>query len=402
MDSKGNGPKVPAEADASAERRGRAGLWLLSIVTIVLVGWALRAVASIAVPVVFSMFLALLVAPVDNRVRQAVPDRVGWLGHIAAMGTILFVLFVFIGCLWIAAQQVIQRFPDGSGSGTSLLPDLGGELLSGSGASGDTAGGGDAAGEGDGSQGPDPLAEIGGMFTGAGSDLGDRVADWASGFAAGVISTAGNTLAAAVLVFFLTLLMLIEAPAWRRKSATAMSAPARDNTSDSVQVIAERLRRYLLTRTVLGIATGVLYAGWLWLFDVDLLIVWGLLAFLLNFIPTLGSLVAGILPVIYAFAQKDSGTALLIGAGLLLIEQVMGNYVDPRVQGKQVSLSPLVVLVTLLVWGWIWGVVGAILAVPITITAMIVLAHVEPMRPLALFLSDETDMEGLDRMSQPD
>src|SRR5690606_3089301 len=91
-----------------------------------------------------------------------------------------------------------------------------------------------------------------------------------------------------------------------------------------------------------------LYAGWLAIFGTPLLLVWGILALLLNFIPTIGSLIAGILPVLFVFAQQDLQTAILVAAGLLVIEQVMGNYIDPKVTGRQLSLSPLVVLVSLL------------------------------------------------------
>ena len=101
--------------------------------------------------------------------------------------------------------------------------------------------------------------------------------------------------------------------------------------------------------------------------------------------------------MIYAFVQKDLGTTLAVGAGIFVIEQVMGNYVDPRVQGRQVSLSSLVILIALLVWGWVWGIAGAILAVPITMAAMIICAHVQPLRPFALMLSNSTDMDALDR-----
>jgi AI-2 transport protein TqsA len=165
-------------------------------------------------------------------------------------------------------------------------------------------------------------------------------------------------------------------------------------------IIADRLRRYLLARTILGVITAALNVAWLWIFGVDLLVVWALLAFLLNYIPTLGSLIAGLLSVAYAFVQKDFGTALAVDTGIFVIEQVMGNYVDPRVQGRQVSLSSVVVLITLLVWGWIWGIAGAILAVPITVAGMIICAHVRPLRPFALMLSNARDMEGLDRQAR--
>lgn len=372
----------------------RPRLWLLVAITIILTGWALRATGSITVPVVLSFFLALLVAPLDRGVASRAPAKLRWLGHVAAMGTIVVVLLTSAGLIWMAARQVVARFP---------FPTDGGDLLSRfdltdpdsqAGRSADIASDGASASP------PQGLANhFGEVFQGAGAPLAERAGEWASGLAMQVLGAAGAMLLALALIFFLTLLMLIEAPKWRDKIATVLGSAGRQGAMDSIGVIAAKLRRYLLARTILGFATAVLYVAWLWIFGVDLLLVWWLLAVLLNFISTIGSMVAGSLPVAYALVQKDFETALAVAAGLLVIEQVMGNYVDPRVQGRQVALSSLVVLVTLLVWGWIWGIAGAVLAVPITIAAMIVCAHVEPLRPFALMLSDASDMDELDRQT---
>jgi AI-2 transport protein TqsA len=379
----------PVEREARAERRRTAAVWLIAAIAVVIVGWALRATATVTVPLVFSIFLALLVAPLDRWVADRVPDRLRWLGHVAAMAAILVALLIFVGSIGLAAQQVVTHFPMPDAD-VSLLPDFG----SGSETDAGTTSGAESSG-GDGSV----LDRLWGVVGGAGVSLGDTVARWASATATSVMSAAGTTLAAATLIFFLTLLWLIEAPQWQGKLATVADGRQRRDAFESVAVIAARLRGYLLARTILGLATAALYVGWLWIFDVRLLIVWGLLAFFLNFIPTLGSLIAGLAPVAFAFFQKDFSTAVLVGAGILVIEQVMGNFIDPKVQGRQVSLSPLVILITLLLWGWIWGIAGAVLAVPITIAFVIVAAHVGPLRPFALFLSNEEDFEALERMA---
>ena len=390
-------------AQSAHERWRTVLLACVAVITVILVGWMLRAMAIVAVPVVFSIFLALLVAPVDRWGKEKAPDRFQWLGHVAAMGTIFLALLLFIGCIWLAAQQVVGRFrvpSDGSGGIISSLGAGASSETAGTGtspASGPTAG--DAAGDGAAAVANGFLSRLGDLFGSAGNSFADRLAEWAANHAAGILGAAGTTLSAAVVIFFLTLLMLIEAPRWREKVSGISSGRSRQEVMESVGVVASRLRRYLWARTLLGILTALLYVAWLWIFGVDLLIVWGLLAFLLNYIPTLGSLIAGVLPVAYAFVQKDFGTAVAVAAGIFVIEQVMGNYVDPRVQGRQVSLSSLVVLVVLLLWGWFWGIAGAILAVPMTIAIVIVSAHVGPLRPLALLLSSETDYEGLDRMA---
>lgn len=395
--------------------------WLLVAITVILTGWALKAAGAFLVPVVFSFFLALLVAPVDRWVRAKVPRGFGWLGHAAAMGAILAAVLIFVSLIWFAAQQLVTRFPMPTEAG-NLLPQFGSEVHGGQGAAqgatqgaaeagGSASPGGGSASPGGGSasqggaspggeSGPAALfAQAREMLSGAGGSFAARLAGWASGIATSILNAAGAVVGAVTLVLFLTFIMLIEGSEWQQKIVSALGPSAREKTLDSVGTIADRLRRYLLARTLLGLVTAALYALWLWIFGVDLLIVWALLAFLMNYIPTLGSLIAGILPVFYAFMQKDPGTAMLVGGGILVIEQVMGNYVDPRVQGNQVSLSSLVVLVTLLVWGWIWGIAGAVLAVPITICVMIICAHVRPLRPFALMLSNATDMDGLNRQS---
>lgn len=438
----------PHHSTGSAPRFGerfaapRTGL--LVVIAVVLLGWALQALGSIAVPLVFAFFLTLLVAPVDRWVSERVPGKVKWLGHVAAMVTVVLGVAVFAACLWLAAQQLVTRFAGEPGGLGSLLPEVsipagtaGGETGTGGEAGGaGPAGGASLAGIGDGGgaekDGPgasllgggaletdaavdgameDGATETGAAAEGQGSGLGQVVgmardaagslasalSDWAANLAGAIVAAAGSFVSALVLVFFLTLLMLVEAPRWQGKLATLLDKGAREDAFDATAVIADRLRRFLLIRLVIGLITAALYVGWLWVFGIDLLLVWGLLAVLLNFIPTIGSLIAGLLPVIYAFALKDFGTAVMVGAGILVIEQIMGNFVDPRIQGRTVSLSSLVILVALLLWGWLWGIAGAFLAVPITITFLVVGAHVPALRPFALLVSNEIDMEGLER-----
>ncbi len=395
--------------------RDRVRLWATILIAVILVGWALQALAAIMIPIVFAFFLALVVAPADNWVAARVPRRLRWLGHVAAMTAILIALALFVGCLWLSAQQVVGRFSSGSAGIASLLPDVtGGSATGGSGAGGEaaqtaasggetgqagTSGSQGSDGAGAGASGEDGLPRLLDALRQAGGSFAGRLSDWASSAAGTVVSTAGSLVSAAVMVFFLTLLMLVEAPRWRDKLVTLIGASAREDTFDAIGVIAKRLRRYLLVRLVLGVLTAALYVGWLWFHGLDLLLVWGLLTVALNFVPTIGSLISGILPVIYAVVTRDPWTAAVIGAGILVIEQVMGNYIDPMIQGRQISLSPLVVLIVLLFWGWIWGVAGAVLAVPITITLLVFAAHVEGLRGIALLISDETDMKGVDRIT---
>lgn len=181
------------------------------------------------------------------------------------------------------------------------------------------------------------------------------LADHATEYARAVLTAVTALIAGLVLVFFLVLLLLVEAGTWREKLGNALSGRSQAGWEDTLAVLAKSFRWYILVRTALGAVTATLYVIWLAIFGVDLLVVWWVLALLLSFIPTLGSIVAGALPVIYALVTKDWTTALFVALGLLAIEQVMGNYVDPRVQGKQLSVSPLVTFFALLLLGWMWG-----------------------------------------------
>lgn len=383
-------PHVPPAA-AGPERSQRAQTWLLAVVAAILAGWALHMTAIVMVPVILSLFIVLMVAPADAWVAQRVPRWAKWLGHVAAMGIVLAALAIFAGGIWLAAERLVSGFP--SLPDQLQLPSASAPNALGSAAppAGETAMA---------SQDGGLLAEIKGAVGGAGSALRGRMSDYAASLAQAVVGSATATLTGVIIIVFLTLLMLIEAPLWRRKLTGILGDSQKQDWGESLAVISQRLRRYLLARVVLGLATGALYTAWLWIFGVDLLVVWALLAFLLNFVPNLGSLVAGILPVLYAFVQKDAATAVLVAGGIFVIEQVMGNFVDPRVQGRQVAVSPLVILVVILLWGWVWGIAGAILAVPITIAMVITFAHIPVLRPVALLLSSEPDMEGLDRVTR--
>ena len=405
-------PPSDDEGAARAERVSKVSrlpwqtiaIGLLSVITLILVGWALQAMSSVVVPFIFSILIALVVAPVDSMVKRRMPRRFGWLGHVAAMGLIIVILFVFLGGIWLSAQRISDAFPQVSQKIEELAPMIAsGSSGTAEGAQGASMDRGENAAGAVGSTGSagtsgssDVYASVTDQFRGAGGQLGSRIAEYASSYASSGLSSAGSALAAMVLIFFCTLLMLIEAPNWRAKVCAVVDPDQRSGVFESLDVIARQLRRYLLIRVVLGLLTAGLYAAWLWFFGVELLLVWAILAFLLNFVPTLGSLVAGALPVVHVYVQQDFRTAVIVGIGILVIEQIMGNYVDPRVQGKQLSVSPLVILLVLLVWGWVWGVAGALLAVPVTIGIIVTCAHLPRLRPVALFLSDETSMDDLD------
>ncbi len=384
------------------DARARLRTWLMGTAAFVLVGWALHATAAVMVLVVFSLFLALMLWPLVAWVKGRVPERLGWLGHVAAALVLIAVAALFVGGLWLSAQRVLTAFPAMGSTLGEMMPGGGSDIGSGGGGSGGRSGGGstaEASGSGGAGDGPVSVSEALAGFAGIGDDLARRLTDTISGVATRVLDAAATTLGGAALVFFLTLLMLVDAPGWRHRLSRVLDPEGRHRLFESAAAIGRQVRLYLLIRAAMGVLTAALYAGWLWIMGVDLLLVWALLTFLLSFVPNLGSIVSGLLPTVYAFVTRDLGSALLVGAGLTAIEQVVGNFVDPKLMGRQVSVSPLVILVAILLWGWLWGAPGLLLAVPMTIAAMIACAHVEPLRPVALLLSDRRSMEEVDALA---
>ncbi len=158
---------------------------------------------------------------------------------------------------------------------------------------------------------------------------------------------------------------------------------------DVMDNISRQVRQYLVAKTVVSAGTGLLIFLVLWLLGVDFPVFWGFMAFLLNFIPNIGSTVAVVMPSLLSLLQFDTLTIPFIAAGLMwLIQMVMGNIVDPRLMAFSLNLSPVLVLVSLIFWGWLWGIVGMILAVPLTATIKIFFENIDGLRPVAVLMGD--------------
>jgi predicted PurR-regulated permease PerM len=119
---------------------------------------------------------------------------------------------------------------------------------------------------------------------------------------------------------------------------------------------------------------------------------WGVLIFLFNFIPYIGSLVAVSLPIVLSilqYAEEEPWKPLLIALLLLVVQRVVDNWVEPRLTGHKLGVSPLIVLLSLAFWAWLWGIVGMILAVPLTVISKIILENIRETKPLATLISNE-------------
>ena len=193
-----------------------------------------------------------------------------------------------------------------------------------------------------------------------------------------------NLASKTLLVALLVLFMLFEAGPWRMKLAYVLHSPTQD--LPRFANAAREVQTYLVVKSGLSVVTGALCGGWVAICGVDFPLLWGLLAFLLNYIPTLGMFIATIPPVVVALIQFGPGSALLVLCGYGVINFTLGNFVEPRIMGRALGLSPLVVFLSMVFWGWLWGPIGALVAVPLTMVIKILLANTEDLRWAAVLL----------------
>lgn len=151
-----------------------------------------------------------------------------------------------------------------------------------------------------------------------------------------------------------------------------------------LRTVDSQVRQYLVTKTLISLATGALTWVVLFLLGVDFALVFAFIAFILNYIPNIGSTLAVVFPFVLTLFQFES-LAIPLGVmlGLGTTQMVMGNVVEPRIMGFSLNLSPLLILVSLFLWGWLWGIWGMVLAVPLMATIKIVFENLEGMQPWA-------------------
>ncbi len=206
-----------------------------------------------------------------------------------------------------------------------------------------------------------------------------------------VMQMAGNTLASfgnvmtnAFLILLTVIFILAEEVGFSEKLAHA-----RGGSPESTQALEEfthSVNRYLGIKTLLSALTGLLVTLMLWAMGVDYAVMWGLLAFMLNFVPTVGSIIAAVPVLLLALLQVSPFMVSMIAIGYVIINLLIGNVLEPRWMGKGLNLSPLVVFLSLVFWGWVLGPVGMLLSIPLTILVKIGLERDPDTRWLGIML----------------
>jgi len=210
-----------------------------------------------------------------------------------------------------------------------------------------------------------------------------------------LISRLLSQLSGAVSGIFLLLMtvvfMLFEVPLLAGKLQRIFRYPSQGMAV--IQKALDSVSRYLVLKTAISLLTGCVVWLMLLSLDVRFALLWGVVAFALNYIPNIGSVIAAVLPIAQVLIFQGTGDALLVTVGYLLLNVLLGNILDPRLMGRGLGLSTLVVFLSLIFWGWLLGPVGMLLSVPLTIVAKIALEQTQSGEPLALLLSDSNGQQ---------
>lgn len=345
----------------------------IGVLTTILVGWVLHIGANILQPLVIALLVAAMLAPVvTGLARFKVPPTL----TVVTLAALLFVGLARVGVLiqdniaaFLGEQRPVPTQPiDPFSEEASLVSE---EAL--------------------------PLDQLKQSFIKEleESKLPDTLKTYLTdavqesnlgGIIGGAIGSGVDFIRGLFLVVLYMVFIFAEAAIFKRK-ILSVAGERRQDASEILGTIARGIQRYLGVKTVASFCTGAICYAMLVALDVPYALLWAFLTFLLNYIPTFGSIVASFFPMATAFAGGELMDVVLVAVGYLTVNTLIGSYLEPKILGRQLNLSPLVVVVSVVAWAGLWGIVGTFLAVPLTATLQIVLNGTVTTRPIAVLLS---------------
>ena len=206
-------------------------------------------------------------------------------------------------------------------------------------------------------------------------------------------TTLGSFMNFIVNIILVLIFMLFILAGWtrlHRRIERAFEPERARQIAQMIDSVEHRVQTYLLAKTVISLGTALVGMVILLLLGVDFVIICGLLIFLLNFIPNIGSVIASLFPILLCFMEFGLSWKIPILAVCMIgLQMSFGNVIEPMLMGRGLNLSPVIVLLSLLFWGWVWGIIGMVLAVPLTATLKIIMEEIDTLRPIAILMSQE-------------
>ncbi len=340
---------------------------ILAFIAAMLILFILKIGADFILPIVIAFFIFVLVSPILSRMDKLRIPRVISLILVMLLVLVVFVLFVYV--FFLMVNMLIQ--PDGIPAYAARVQSFD-RYISGM------------------------IAPYLDANPASFSILRYLNIDWYGIIMASLTSISGkfiSILSDALLVYVYLLFIIMERQTVFPKLLEAFPRGKAQRAGQMVSRMNRQVSKYLLIKVVISCITGVFYYLASVISGLDFALVWGVLALILNFIPTIGSIVCTAGAIIMAVIQfsPDWGYVIYIALLMISIEMVLGNIIDPRLQGVQLNISPFVILVSLAIWGYIWGIAGMFLSVPLTSIIQIICANVPSLKPVAIMLSEGRD-----------
>ena len=336
-------------------KRTAKGPALLILASFIIVVAGMKAASSLLVPFFLAVFIAVICAPpLFWLQRKGVPKV---LALVLILGAILLVGLLFGALIGPSLTDFLNSLPDYQARLATHIATLINWLRE---------------------KGVNiPKEEVPGIFN----------PGWVMSLAGGILSALSSILTNAFLILLTVVFILLEAADFPKKLRAVLKNPER--SLSTLEKFSQSAKRYLVIKTLVSAATGLAIWLWLLILGVDYPVLWGMLSFLLNYMPNIGPLIAALPVALLALVQLGVGSALLTVLGFVAVHIVIGNLIEPRVMGKGLSLSTLVVFLSLVFWGWVLGPMGMILSAPMTSLVKIALESYEDTRGLAIMLGSD-------------
>ena len=332
-------------------------LVILLIVTVLAIS---KISGKVSIQIMLSFFIFLLVLPLVSALEKAKMPQ--WLATAITVLVIILVVLFFVWFVFFSVDMLIQKVPDYA----ARINDLDG-LLKG----------------------------IASKWIEIPEDVSffsmlnvDWVGDVIMPTLRSVSSSAISLLSTVLLVVLLTIFLLFERHTFIPKLLSFIHKGEEDKLTVLWERIIRQVNKYITIKIFVSLLTGILFYVVCLIAKLDFAFLWGVLAVVLNFIPTIGSIIITVLVTVMAVVQyaPSIGWILFVGISAIVIQNLVGNFLDPKLSGNTLNLSPFIILVALSVFGYVWGIVGMFLAVPLLSILQIICANVDSTRPIAMLI----------------
>ncbi len=336
--------------------------YILLIICAVIAACILKTTSSVVLPLTIALLLALIFYPLIKKGHERF--HIPWILCVfIILGITIIVVAILSNLLTTSLKTIISAYPKYEARFSTVYQQLAGIFNL-------------------------PFEQEQSIFENMWQslDIRNAIQNMALSLSSSIIGFGKTTLLIVLFVVFL----LIELQYIHNKTDAALTGETRTKVVHVFRTIISDVSNYMSIKFIISLLTGILVALGCAIIKLDFPIIWGFIAFLANFIPTFGSIASSVFTIGFALLQfyPSWGQVIFTAVLMISVNMILGNIVEPRWEGKDLGLSPFIILVSLSLWGWMWGFVGMILAVPLTVSFKIVCENIPFLNPIAIFLGN--------------